>query len=120
MQPPPYTMGCGAALEVVRRNHLKESFMCEMTGMLNREAARERVLAVVRAALDKYIPADPNQPVKDGKFWEWEELADAFDREVTAAFIEELAGLSAGASLAKPCVCPFCGSADRSGERSVG
>ena len=86
--------------------------MLDQTRMSSRESARERVLAVVRGALDKYIPADPNQPVKDGKFWEWEELADAFDREVTAAFIEELAGLSAGASLAKPCVCPFCGSAN--------
>ena len=84
--------------------------MCDRTRKSAREAARERVMAVVCGALDKYIPADPDQPVKDGKFWEWEEMADAFDREVTAALIEELAGLSKGAKLADPGPCPFCSS----------
>lgn len=84
--------------------------MIDSTGKSEREAARERVMAVVRGALDNYIPSDEGKPVKDGKFWEWEELADAFDREVTAAFIEELAGLSKGAELLEPGPCPFCGS----------
>ena len=75
-----------------------------------REAARERVLAVVRQALDRYIPGDGSQPVKDGRFWEWEELADRFEREVTGVFLEELAQLSAGAVLAEPGPCPHCGS----------
>ena len=86
--------------------------MCDTTGKSDRESARQRVLAVARAALDRYIPADAKQPVKDGKFWEWEEMADAFDREVTAALLEELAGLSQGAALADPGPCPFCGSAN--------
>jgi len=84
--------------------------MCDRTRKSEREAARQRVIAVALGALDKYIPADPAQPCKDGKFWEWEEMADAFDREVTAAFIEELAGLSKGAKLHDPGSCPFCSS----------
>jgi hypothetical protein len=84
--------------------------MVDRTGTSARAAARSRVMDVVRAALDKYIPADVNQPMPDGKFWEWEQMADAFDREVTAAFLEELAGVSQDASLVDPGNCPFCGS----------
>jgi hypothetical protein len=65
---------------------------------------------VLEKALDKYIPADEKQPMKDGKFWEWEDLADEFDREVTGAFLEELAACSATANLAEPGGCPHCGS----------
>lgn len=82
--------------------------MSDGTRMSEREAARRRVLEVVGKALDKHIPLDESKPVKDGKFWEWEELGDAFDRQVTAAFMEELAGLSAGAALGEPGCCPFC------------
>ena len=82
--------------------------MLDRTRMSARETARARVMDVVRGALDKYIPADPNQPVKDGKFWEWEEMADVFDREVTAAFLEELAELSQGAQPLDPGPCPHC------------
>jgi hypothetical protein len=67
-------------------------------------------MAVLETALDKYIPADESQPMKDGKFWEWEDMADEFDREVTGAFMEELAACSAGAVLAEPGGCPHCGS----------
>ena len=82
--------------------------MIDRTRKSAREEARQRVMEVVGRALDKYIPADESQPVKDGKFWEWEELADLFDREVTATFLEELAGLSAVAALTDPGPCPFC------------
>lgn len=84
--------------------------MTETTRMSEREAARRRLTAVFEKALDKYVPADGSQPVKDGKFWEWEEMADGFDREVTGAFLEELARLSSSAALAEPGPCPHCGS----------
>lgn len=77
-----------------------------------REAARGRIMAVVQAALDRHIPLDTRRGVKDGTFWEWEDLADAFDREVTPVFLEELAKLSGQADLAVPGPCPFCESSN--------
>ncbi len=84
--------------------------MAEATRMSRRQQARERLRAVLEQALDKYIPADEKQPMKDGKFWEWEDMADEFDREVTGAFLEELAGCSGVAEMAEPGGCPHCGS----------
>jgi hypothetical protein len=88
----------------------KENTMAEATRMSRRQEARERMMAVLEKALEKYIPADENQPMKDGKFCEWEDMADEFDREVTGAFLEELAACSAAARLAEPGGCPHCGS----------
>jgi hypothetical protein len=84
--------------------------MAEATRMSRRQQARERLMGVLEKALDKYIPADPSQPMKDGRFWEWEDMADELDREVTGAFLEELACCSATAALAEPGGCPHCGS----------
>jgi hypothetical protein len=75
-----------------------------------RQESRERLGRVFQQLCDKYLPADENQPVKDGSFWDWEEMADAFDREMTAAFLEELAHQSAHARLEEPGACPYCGS----------
>lgn len=83
-----------------------------MAGKVTRQEARERLDQVYQGLRDRYIPADEGQPVKDGKFWEWEEMADQFERELTAAFLEELAGLSSQAELAEPGVCPFCRSSN--------
>ena len=81
-----------------------------MAGITTRQEARDRVLTTVKKLLDQMIPEDETQPVKDGVFWEWEEMADAFDREATASLMEALAGLSAKAKLAEPGACPGCGS----------
>ena len=80
-----------------------------MSRMLSpRQAARQRLDGVYEKLRDKYLPGDEKQPLQDGLFWEWEEMADAFDRELTAALLEELAGLSQHAALAAPGPCPFC------------
>lgn len=79
-----------------------------MAGLMTRQEVRDRILAVMRGALDKYVPLDPNKPIKDGLFYEWEELADEFDREVTGAFVESLCDLSEHAALAHPGACPYC------------
>jgi hypothetical protein len=80
-----------------------------MAGERSRQEARERVMATVKKLLDKHIPEDEKLPVKDGKFWEWEDMADEFDREVTGAFVESLAELSGQAKLDHPGACPYCG-----------
>ena len=77
-----------------------------------RQESRERLDGVYQRLRDKYFPADKSQPVKDGKFWEWEQIADDFDREMTAAILEELASQSVYATLAEPGPCPFCQSAN--------
>ena len=74
------------------------------------QEARARLERRLTALCEEYLPEDERRPIKDGKFWEWEEMADAFDREMTAAFLEELAGLSAAAHLKEPGNCPHCGS----------
>lgn len=79
-----------------------------MAGEMTRQEARERVLATVKKLLDRHIPEDERLPVKDGAFWEWEEMADEFDREATAIFVEALAELSRQAKLEHPGPCPFC------------
>ena len=80
-----------------------------MAGTITRREARDQVLSKVKTLLDRMIPEDENQPVKDGVFWEWEVMADEFDREATASLIEALAGLSGKARLDHPGVCPACG-----------
>lgn len=79
-----------------------------MAGITTRQEARAHVLGTVQALLDRMIPEDEKQPVKDGVFWEWEVMADEFDREATASLMEALAGLSGQAKLDHPGACPKC------------
>jgi len=64
--------------------------MCQKRS--SRQEARARLDAAYFKMRDRMLPADESQPVKDGLFWEWEEMADEFDREVTGRLLEELAG----------------------------
>lgn len=82
-----------------------------MAGRLTRQEARAELRKVFEASLDQYIPADESQPVKDGLFYEWEDQADAFDRQVTGKLVEVLAGLSGQARPTQPGACPHCQSA---------
>src|ERR1035437_3184057 len=52
----------------------------------------------------------PPRRGRRGKFWEWEDQADALDRELTGGFLEILGQLSGQAKLEDPGACPFCGS----------
>ena len=80
-----------------------------MAGISTRQEARDHVFTRVKALLDRMIPEDESKAVKDGLFWEWEEMGDEFDREVTASLMEALAGLSGQAKLDHPGACPACG-----------
>ena len=81
-----------------------------MAGELTRQEARTKFDELCRRARDKFLPADGSQPAGEGKFWEWEEQADALDRELTGGFLEILGQLSGQAKLEDPGACPFCGS----------
>lgn len=102
-------MGSGAAQDGPREDCWKHKERA-MAGEVTRQEARQGILEIVGRMLDKYIPEDPSKPVKDGLFWDWEDMADEFDREVTGTFVEVLARLSGQARVEHPGACPFCGS----------
>jgi hypothetical protein len=79
-----------------------------MAGELTRQEARSKFDDLCRQVRDKYLPEDLGKGVAEGKFWEWEDQADALDRELTGAFLEILGQLSGGAKLEDPGSCPFC------------
>jgi hypothetical protein len=80
-----------------------------MAALTDRRAARERVHKVLTGLLDRFIPADDSTPLRGQTFREWEDQADEFDRELTGAFLEELAALSGAAQVERPGPCPHCG-----------
>jgi DNA-directed RNA polymerase subunit RPC12/RpoP len=65
---------------------------------------------VFEAALGRVIPAEGVGALKGHTFREWEDQADAFDRTVTAALLEERAALEENARVAEGGRCPFCSS----------
>ena len=79
-----------------------------MAGLIGRLEAREKMMELCQDLMDRYIPEDESQPVEDGSFVEWEEMADEFEREITGGFLEVLAQLSEAAAMAKPGLCPHC------------
>lgn len=81
-----------------------------MAGVMTRQEAREHVMKRMKEWMDRRMPEDASKSMKDGVFQEWEDLADEFDREVTAAMMEAMAGLSQQARLEEPGKCPSCGS----------
>ena len=68
--------------------------------------------AVFEAALDRIIPADECKTLRGRTFVEWEEQADAFDRDVTTTLLEERAALEETAQVDPGALgrCPHCGS----------
>jgi hypothetical protein len=82
-----------------------------MPALTTRKAARERIMKVFAAELERLLPAEDAGPLAWQTFREWEEQADKFDRTVTATLMEELAGLQASAQVQEGGRCPHCGSA---------
>ena len=81
-----------------------------MAALTDRQAARARLQKVMEGLLDRFIPADERQPMKGQTFREFEDQADEFDRQITGAFLEELASLSPAAEVEQAGLCPHCGS----------
>jgi hypothetical protein len=82
-----------------------------MAALTTRQAARERVVKVLMAELDRFLPADEAVPLTAQRFREWEDQADEFDRTVTTTLLEELAALQRNAQVEAGGRCPYCGSA---------
>lgn len=81
-----------------------------MAATTDRQAARERLLALAKAQIDKLIPADETVPLRGQFFADFEVQADELERTICPAFLEERVALSAGAKVTKGGVCPHCGS----------
>ena len=79
-----------------------------MAGLIGRQEAREKLDALYRGLRDRLIPADESQPIVDGSFAEWEDLANEFDREITGGLLEIMAQVSASAKVTQPGNCPHC------------
>lgn len=81
-----------------------------MAKLTDRQSSRERLQNILTGLLNRFIPADESRPMTGQTFREFEDQADEFDRELTAAFLEELALLSPAAQAQTPGGCPHCGS----------
>ena len=81
-----------------------------MAALTDRQSARLRLRGILEGLLDRHIPSDESKPMKGQTFREFEDQADEFDRELTAAFLEELASLSPAAQAKQSGCCPHCGS----------
>jgi len=79
-----------------------------MAALTDRQGARERLLKVFQAAVDRVIPAEGSGALKGHTFRDWEDQADEFDRTVTAALLEERAALEENARVEEGGRCPFC------------
>ena len=79
-----------------------------MAARTTRQEARQRVLAVVAAALERIIPADESKPLRGGRFIEWEDQAEDFVQAVAPVLLEERSALDEGAAVAEGGRCPWC------------
>ena len=81
-----------------------------MAALTDRQQARERLRGILEELLDRFIPAQESKPLRGRTFREWQEQADTFDRQMTAAFLEERAALDSAALAQSGGRCPHCGS----------
>lgn len=81
-----------------------------MAATTDRRAARERLLALAAAQIDKLIPADESVPLRGQFFADFEDQADELQRTICPAFLEERVSLSAAAQVTGGGRCPYCGS----------
>jgi hypothetical protein len=79
-----------------------------MAATTDRQAARERLMALAKAQIDKLIPADEAVPLRGQFFADFEDQADELERTICPAFLEERVALSVGAKVVDGGVCPHC------------
>ena len=79
-----------------------------MPALTTRQEARERVLKMAVAAVDRMIPADEQKSLKGSTFADFEQQAYAVGNEVLAALMEERAKLESNARVESAGRCPYC------------
>ena len=81
-----------------------------MPALTTRDAARERLLKMAEAAVDRLIPADPKRPLRGQVFADFENQTYAAANDLLAAMMEERAKLEENARVETGGRCPFCAS----------
>jgi DNA-directed RNA polymerase subunit RPC12/RpoP len=81
-----------------------------MSKLMDRQQARNYVSSRFQGLLDRFLPASESVPLKGGSFVEFEQQADEFDRQLTAAFLEARTMLDDRAQTEEAGRCPHCSS----------
>lgn len=81
-----------------------------MAARTTRQEARARIMAAVRAELDRMIPLDEDAPLKGALFADFEDQAEELARGVLPVVLEERAALEPNAAVTAAGRCPHCGS----------
>lgn len=79
-----------------------------MAATTDRQAARERLLALAKEQINRLIPLDESVPLKGQFFADFEDQADELERTLCPAFLEERVALSPEAWVTSGGVCPHC------------
>lgn len=79
-----------------------------MAATTDRQAARERLLALAKAEVDRLIPLDESVPLKGQYFADFEDQADELERSLCPAFLKERVALSNAATHTTAGRCPHC------------
>jgi len=81
-----------------------------MSALTTRQEARDRILTLVTAELDRMIPEDETIPLKGATFSDFEDQVEAVARTTLPVMLEERAALEANAEVQTAGRCPHCGS----------
>jgi hypothetical protein len=81
-----------------------------MPARTTRQAARERLLKMAQAAVDRLVPEDETQPLRGQVFADFENQTYAAGNDLLAAMMEERAKLDQRACAEHAGCCPLCGS----------
>ena len=82
-----------------------------MPARTTRQEARTRIMASMRAELDRLIPEDESIPLKGSRFTDFEDQVEALARATLPTVLEERAALEPNARAETAGRCPHCGSA---------
>ena len=81
-----------------------------MPARRTRQEARQRLIDVFMASLDKVIPTEESSPLKGRTFLDWEKQAEQLKQAVIPTLLEERSGLEQNAVVEHGGHCPHCGS----------
>ncbi len=81
-----------------------------MPARTTRQEARERLLKMAQAAVDRLIPADQGSPLRGEVFADFENQTYAAGNDLLTAMMEERARLDGSAEVTTAGRCPFCDS----------
>ena len=81
-----------------------------MAALTTRKEARERLLKLFEASLDRIIPPEDGTPLKGQTFRDFEDQAEAVRKTILPAIVEERVALEPTAKVDCAGHCPHCGS----------